>query len=777
MQGGPLDIFPKEKKKRKSSTRRKKSKPWTGRFLAVDGEGWDGKYTLLQMTGQEDLYRPEGLTTEDILAYLTWDERGLKSSRNAIVGYGLGYDFDNWLRDVPQRDYEDLINGAEVEYRDFVLSYIPRKMLSIRTRDLDGYEKTFTVMDTLSFFQSSFVGALEKWGIDVPQIIRDGKAAREEFGADQIDWVRQYNRWELLKLCELLEALREEDEKAFSLLGLDPRHSARIWYGPGSRAANLLDETLWLDEHPPLHLPVETPASLRPTLVPLHLVRIEAGKLAEEAKAAEGAKRDIVLELRDLGGVKVPAKTHPAYHGWHRVPAAVRRRVSARSGMALDEAAEMLGMTLAELLERLETYAPYTPDEDFEATARRALAWEDETSEWWDHMFAAAYFGGRIESAYVGECGRLYGYDLNSAYPYAITHLPWWEPGDLVWVEGLDPEMRMGMYYVRWRLAPGANFYPFPWRSRSGNVFFPPAGEGWVMSPEVYAALLHWPEGIEVVGGLVLQHTEGAGDGIGFPAQRASTGVVLEEMARQRLEAKARGERHEKALKLVMNSVYGKTIQQVGSHKYLSTFAASWITSTCRALIYRAVGPDWDKQVIGIMTDGMYTRRELDVEEGPWLGQWERTEYDEGLFLLPGVYRLRKNGKEVRKYRGVSSDIDYDAALRAWRQGEKYPTKVRIYVTRAMAIHQPNAYGDKAHRFVEIERAEDFSLKSKRQVEGVDRGERLAWHPPKHATLGEMSTPYMLRLDPAELTLDEADDLDQAYFDALLDQDLFGCQP
>ncbi|WP_067936739.1 hypothetical protein [Alicyclobacillus kakegawensis] len=746
---------------------KKPKKPWTGRFVAFDGEGWDGKYTLVQMSGEDTLYSPEGVGTRDILHYLMDRAR----ANNALVGYGLSYDFENILRDVPDSDYVAMVDaGAEIDFEGYLLSYIPRKMLTIGQELPSGKKRTVQLVDVLGFFQSSFIGALEKWQIDVPDIIRKGKTGRGEFTEADLDFVEQYNRYELLYLVKLMEALREADQMAWDAIGLQANHSPRIWYGPGSRAANFLQQTRWKEEHPPLHIPDETPEWARESLIPRHLVEQMADWLLQTEREKQGLKRDIVSDIVSHGGIR-PPHSGQAYATEYQesVPPSIHRKIRKKDGLALDEMATTLGMTVRELLDALSGYEPpvHLSSRDFEREARQSLL-ATATQDTYADCFAAAYYGGRIESSFIGEFdGPLYGYDIQSAYPYAFSLLPAWTADGLEWVDGLDPKNRMGCYYVRWWLPDGANFYPFPYRSNNGNVFFPPNGEGWVMSPEVYSASLHWPvssadyydlnvQGVQVIGGLVLKGTEGAGDGTYRLPNVCTSAQKLLEMAGVRLQAKHAGQPHEKALKLVINSVYGKTIQQVGAHKFLHTFAASWITSVCRAMAYAAVGPDWDKQVISFMTDGILSRKPLDVPRGNELGSWEVTEYEHAIQLLPGVYRLTEvGGKVKRKYRGVSKDIDYQEALALWRRGEPYPVNVRVFVTRSLALHQKNAYGDKRFRFVEVKRDENFSLRSKREVPKHDkREEKAVWYPAKTAPLGEPSTAYRLDLDTAELDYD-----------------------
>lgn len=592
---------------------------WGGGFIAIDGEGWDGKYTILAMSGREPLVNTEGLSTLECLNYLVNHKF---SRRNAFVGFALGYDFENILRDIPDDEYMLLVEDGDnsINYHDYEIKYIPRKILEIKyhtgTLDRAGKEiiRSIFIQDVFGFFQCSFIRALEKWGINVPREIREGKAERDIFREENLEQIVAYNQIELELLVELMNRLRAADADACQLIGIQPNHTPRSWYGPGARAANFLNQTDFISEHPEF--------------------------------------------------------TGPVY-------------------------------------ERLKAEVP-------EAVAA--------------YPFAAAFYGGRIEAAAVGLIeGELYDYDINSAYPYAITRLPKWGEGDLVRVEGFDKKNRAGMYYVEWDIKEDCNFYPFPFRSRNGNVFFPRTGSGWYMSPEVAAALDVFGDAVEVYAGYVVDGTDGAGDGLTLvpESRRCFTARLMEDMAAIRLKAKAEKRSSEKVLKLIMNSCYGKLIQQVGSRKYLNFWAGSWITSTCRAMLLRAVGKDTDNEIISMMTDGILSTKKLNVELGENLGQFSVEKCTKVYQFMPGVYCIGlEGGGVIKRYRGMSKDFDAAAAGRAFYSEIPYPIKLRVFVTRRLAIHQPNRFGHLRYKFVTVEKAERFSLKSKRE-DAAGRGFKL----------------------------------------------------
>ena len=170
-------------------------KVWKGSFITLDGEGWDGKYTIFALLDTPPLVNRDGLSTLTILDYIRAHKRRTPGD-NAYVGFGLGYDFENILRDVSDADYKKLCaDGAnEVIFGDYTLRYIPKKMLfitwetDIPRRDGHGLLNiTIVLQDVWGFFQSSFEVALKKWGIPVPEIISKNKASRDNFNTININ--------------------------------------------------------------------------------------------------------------------------------------------------------------------------------------------------------------------------------------------------------------------------------------------------------------------------------------------------------------------------------------------------------------------------------------------------------------------------------------------------------------------------------------------------------------------------------------------------------------
>jgi hypothetical protein len=203
-------------------------------FIAVDGEATEEGYCLLANSlGQTttDL-RPGGLHTIRCLEFL------LQSPKPSIVCcFGLNYDVNNWLRDIPRHILQELWKTNVCYWRAYRLEWIPGRWLAIK--DVDG--RYIKVHEVWGFFQSSFVKALEAWGIGAPSEIERMKAERGSFKASQIKKVTRYCLHECSLLVELMGELRDACREA----GIVPRS----WIGAGALAMALLGAQGMDDHH------------------------------------------------------------------------------------------------------------------------------------------------------------------------------------------------------------------------------------------------------------------------------------------------------------------------------------------------------------------------------------------------------------------------------------------------------------------------------------------------------------------------------------------------
>lgn len=256
-----------------------------------------------------------------------------------------------------------------------------------------------------------------------------------------------------------------------------------------------------------------------------------------------------------------------------------------------------------------------------------------------------AYFGGRFEQFKAGHhAGPVYVYDINSAYPHRIRNLPSLAGAEWIKTDKYDPEA-LGVWFCQ---AEGNGDYlspqPLPWRDKTGSVGYPATNKGvWLWHPEARNAE-------KVLHGWILQ-----------PATEEKPFAFVEDMYNKRRQWKAEGRGAEKALKLALNSLYGKMAQRVGGHdgNRPSWHQLAWagiVTSGARAQLWEAISQHPDK-IVAVETDSVASTVPLDLPVSEELGEWELKEYDWITYVQSGIYfaadtvvnKARTRGIDVRE--------------------------------------------------------------------------------------------------------------------------------
>jgi len=274
-----------------------------------------------------------------------------------------------------------------------------------------------------------------------------------------------------------------------------------------------------------------------------------------------------------------------------------------------------------------------------------------------------AFAGGRFEQFYCGRyVGRIFQYDIRSAYPYAITHLPsltnskWLFRGASTFndTRGIYPLKDFALYHVQFRDIgidtsedhPDITFraMPFFWRNKLDVIEYPGLVTNWVWGVELKAAMLveHNRKSITITEGWELEDT----------GERPFKNFIETTYAlRAKWKSPEVNNRAQIVLKLAMNSIYGKTAQHIGWNeqkklppKWHQLEWAGFITAYCRSMIY-AAAIQFPDRVIAIETDGIFVTEKLNLSIGTELGQWEETEYQGIAYVQSGLYCFKTKGK------------------------------------------------------------------------------------------------------------------------------------
>lgn len=278
-----------------------------------------------------------------------------------------------------------------------------------------------------------------------------------------------------------------------------------------------------------------------------------------------------------------------------------------------------------------------------------------------------AYAAGRFELPKVGRFEKVWSVDQNSAYPNAIAQLPNLARGEWKHVEGKPRRLaRFGVYRVKsqadFRGVLSRSLAPLFHRDQRGRISYPWSNDGWYWSPEVS---LVWND----TRYQILEGWEFVPEDVN---DRPFKWVV--DMFEQRLEMQKRGNPAEYALKIALNSLYGKMAQRIGwdqetrtAPKWHQLEWAGWVTSYTRACIYRMslqLGLD---NIVAIETDGIYCTVDpstLGVRHAVGLGEWKISENGESYYVQNGLAWLRKEDEWQTKYRGLDpGSLTIDAVI------------------------------------------------------------------------------------------------------------------
>lgn len=407
-----------------------------------------------------------------------------------------------------------------------------------------------------------------------------------------------------------------------------------------------------------------------------------------------------------------------------------------------------------------------------------------------------AYAGGRFELFKVGRIeGPVYGYDINSAYPAALAKAPSLgvEHGEWHWVSNPTEIEEFGVYRITYRHMGNPKpiefaAMPLFHRDKRGSITFPQVTNGWYWSPEaacVHALGKRYPGSVEIHEGWVWRH------------DNTRPFEFLEDMFHERLRL---GKKNVVSMpyKLGPNSMYGKLAQRVGydeknrlpprSH---CLPLAGWITSNCRAQLFRVMAQMPMHALVAVETDGIYTTQppeKFNLDFGDGLGQWGTDRYDEMLYLQSGVYHVREGDTwKPPKARGLDIASVSQSIVSEYFQGllpgdfppltvqmrERFIGLKAAYI-KGRGIHVKDYLG----RWETGTREMDPGGKGKRAHISSQCAEchlgLSAWDSPhrlaiRSRSLGEMSTPHNLPWEnvPIPVEMDLMRELDEVESDMI----------
>lgn len=332
-----------------------------------------------------------------------------------------------------------------------------------------------------------------------------------------------------------------------------------------------------------------------------------------------------------------------------------------------------------------EIHIPFFHDIPYEV---QELAWQ-------------SFYGGRFELLVKGFVGECWLYDINSAYPFALSQIPDVTCGKWVGGNRIDPNAALGFYHILARVDDSVRVAPFPFRTRRNMIaFLTGQVETYVTLEELKAV-----EGDNRISYKILDSWQFIPDkNCLYPFKH-----FIEHQYTKRLDLKEKGDQLERAIKVVLNSMYGKMAQRVNNRigNLFSPVIASFITGYTRAQLYRFVREhNLEEYVVAFATDSIAVRKDIPDLNSKRLGEMKLDRHSRDvIFLSNGFYRF--DGKW--KQRGVGYDREKKVEIehldtRIDNEGQLY---IKVKTTKTTHIKGGIIY----NRIRDIGKIEEYEKK------------------------------------------------------------------
>jgi hypothetical protein len=259
------------------------------------------------------------------------------------------------------------------------------------------------------------------------------------------------------------------------------------------------------------------------------------------------------------------------------------------------------------------------------------------------------YVGGRFELLKKGYFPMVYVYDIKSAYPYQMTKLIDYSNGIWKKVKQFNDDADYGFYHCSVSsLEPF--FSPFCVKKNGLNIY--PVGKffQFLNSDEIRFIKKYYKHTkITVLSGYEFtMHLET------FPFKEEIEKLYA-------WKEREKDEAIKYCVKIILNSLYGKTIQTVGDRtgKLFNPIYATKITSNTR-LALQELALQSPENIIQFSTDSVSSKVPLKVPDKPKLGEFSFEFSGHGIYAISDIYSLwnLNNNKVKDKFRGFNKVKD-----------------------------------------------------------------------------------------------------------------------
>ena len=468
----------------------------------------------------------------------------MDDGRGGRIGFAIAFRKGKWFR------VARCVNADGPYYEDKGFDKHGRPVFELLTVK----EETIKIFDTFGYFQTTFIAALEgmrKAMIiheDEAELINWGKPKREGFDNEPIEKIVAYNRAEQKLLSRMMEANRDGLKDVF---GLDVNID---WHGPGPVARELLKKEIGYRKEK---------MNGKPVNVLKCFPEIRTAYIQDVQNWAHHAFFGGCIELMMQGTCLTPIYGYDISSAY---PAAMLSLPDMYGGTWREHTALTDAERKLQRRRRAISMAscPFKPGSIGEETWKReqleklSREWErKERSKMPPHEVVETFGAGKFEALKSGDAPI----EDKLREIKQIRKL-------------LEPMSCVSMVRVQFGFPrmPGdkdLDFCPLPYRREDGSIVFPPSGEG-IYFVEEFRAMLDWCEQIYADGGGMTYGPalifKGAWEFI--PANNNKPFKFVQKYFDQRTQIlleHGKGDIREKVIKLVLNSLYGKMAQGVGS--------------------------------------------------------------------------------------------------------------------------------------------------------------------------------------------------------------------
>ena len=252
-----------------------------------------------------------------------------------------------------------------------------------------------------------------------------------------------------------------------------------------------------------------------------------------------------------------------------------------------------------------------------------------------------SYYGGRFEILKRGFIGTAHLYDINSAYPYAFANIPDITKGKWKKSKKISDDVLLGFFKIQCDIPDCKYVPPFPFRKN--RVLFP---SGKFVT---YCTLAELRACNDHKFYKILESYQYFDDSPIYPYRE-----FVESIYKKRMQFKKDDNPLQLPLKVILNSIYGKTAQRVGNRigNLFSPVIASTITGMARAMLYEFVQKySIERDVVSFATDSIITTKKLGMNSTNLGGFAYENSGSDVYVLQNGIYRF--NGKW--KKRGIGN--------------------------------------------------------------------------------------------------------------------------